>query len=117
MIQYSKHRTAIQVGSLASTATFIYGVAVAKPGKRRTPILLGLLGSTVCLCLTAAANLEEKNLVRNPEVMNGHFLTGGAASALASADDVPYLRSLMGVPQHQPPRRRRVGGPDGHRLR
>ena len=113
MIQYSKHRRAFQVSAAASGVLIAYGWTQRKG----PPIALGalvLLGSAAGIAL---ANEEDRNLVRNPEVMNGHFLTGGTASALASADDVPYLRSLMGVPQHQPPRRRHGGGPHGHRLR
>ena len=113
MIQYSQHRTAIEIGRWAAWGSVAYGIAVAKPGHRRTPILLGLVGGLAFTGLKLAADAEEKDLVRNPEVMNGHFITGGTKSALASADDVPYLRALMGVPQHAP----RRGGHHGHRLR
>jgi hypothetical protein len=98
MIQFSSHRTAINVASVAAGASVLYGLAVAKRGHRRGPLLLGLVVGAAAVGARLAADHQDKEIVRNPEVMNGHFLTDGSYSALADADDVPYLRSLMGVP-------------------
>lgn len=108
MIQFSSHRTAIGVCAAAS------GVMIGVGWKNRQPALaaLGVIAFGASTGAFLMANVEDRNLVRNPEVMNGHFLTGGRASALASAEDVPYLRALMGVPR-TPPR----GRGDGHRIR
>lgn len=113
MISFSRHRTAINVTGAAAGASLVYGIAIAKRGRRRGPILFGLVAGAAAVGARLAADREDRNLVRNPEVMNGHFITGGRASALADAGDVPFLRSLMGVPQHSPPRGR---DPDADRF-
>lgn len=98
MIYFSQHKTAIKVTAGVGTATLVYGLAIAPRGHRAAPILFGLACNMVAVGAAMYARIEDRELVRNPEVMNGHFLTGGQASALADADDVPYLRKLMGVP-------------------
>lgn len=111
MIHWSQHRAAINAAGAASAGALVYGLV--RRGRHRLPIVVGLAGLAGAAAATYAANHEDKELVRNPEVMNGHFITEGRASALAGLEDVAYLRALMGVPQHQPERGRR----HGHHLR
>lgn len=98
MIHFSQHKTAIKVTAGVGATAIVYGLAIAPRGRRAAPLLFGIACEMAAMGAAMYAVREDRELVRNPEVMNGHFLTGGQASALADADDVPYLRSLMGVP-------------------
>lgn len=98
MIYFSEHKTAIKVAAGVGTTAIVYGLAIAPRGHRAAPLLFGIACNLAAIGAAMYARREDAELVRNPEVMNGHFLTDGKASALADADDVPYLRKLMGVP-------------------
>jgi hypothetical protein len=96
LIQLYAHRRAITVAWFASGACLVYGVIPGKRRHRRAVGLAGLVGLAAAGAAHLIANRQDAEITRNPEVMNGHFITDGKASAIAGdLGDVDYLRALM----------------------
>lgn len=90
--------TAIHVGSCVALG---YGLLFARrrSARKKVAIVAGVAGVVYSAVAWKQKDAEDAAVTRNPEVMNGHFLTDGRASAVTGGlADVGYLRELMGVP-------------------
>lgn len=98
MIKPSK---TIVIGGAAAAATVAGALAFSRPrsSARRIGVGVGLVGLGVAAAAWWRADQQDREITRNPEVMNGHFITGGAASAMVGGlADVEQLRRVMLVP-------------------
>lgn len=118
MIRPSK---AIVIGGAAAAAATAGALAFGRRGSsaRRIGVGAGLLGVGIAAAAWWRADREDREITRNPEVMNGHFLTAGEASAVTGGlADVEHLRRVMLVPAEARALARRKGDHHhGHRRR
>ncbi|MEO7827196.1 MAG: hypothetical protein ABIR60_08655 [Allosphingosinicella sp.] len=78
----------------ASAAALGYGCLIAEPGTlTRVASVIGGLSGLACTAVVWSS--LEKDATRNPEVMNAHFVTGGALSAIDG--DPAEIELLRGV--------------------
>jgi hypothetical protein len=108
-------RTVIGLGAASLVAIGYGALARRRRGRATAASALGLGGLGYAAYAWRAEDTADQEITRNPEVMNGHFLTAGGASAVyGDLADVEYLRGLMGVPNEPAARPRRgriaVGG-------
>jgi hypothetical protein len=112
-------RKAISVGYAASAAVVVGSLAFGRRGSttRRLGVGVGIAGMLATWAAWYQADKLDREITRNPEVMNGHFITGGAASAMVGGlADVEQLRRVMLVPAEARVLERRKDR-RGHRLR
>lgn len=91
----------IVIGGAAAAATVVGALALGRRGSsaRKIGVGVGLVGVCVAAAAWWRADKEDREITRNPEVMNGHFLTAGEASAVTGGlADVEHLRRVMLVP-------------------
>ena len=93
---------------VAGAAALGYGLLFAEPGtlKKAASLILGL---SAVACSAVAWSSLEKTATRNPELMNAHFITQGALSAVdGDPDEIQLARGIF----------YRAGGrPRGSRIR
>lgn len=114
MIKPSKR---ILIGGGAAAATVVGAIAFGRRRStaRRIGVGVGLLGLGVAAAAWWREDKQDREITRNPEVMNGHFLTGGQASAMVGGlADVEQLRRVMLVPAEARVLERRKGRRHGH---
>ena len=111
MIRPSKE---IVIGGGVSAAAVVGSLALSPRGSAAQ--LLGAGLGLVGLGLAVRAWFaQDREITRNPETMNGHFLTGGELSAMSGdLGDVEHLRRLMLAPRRTT---KRKGVRRGNRLR
>jgi hypothetical protein len=111
----------IVIGGAAAAATAAAALAFGRRGSsgRRLGVGAGLLGLGVAAAAWWRADREDQEITRNPEVMNGHFITAGEASAVTGGlADVERLRPLMLLPaEARAMARRRRDHHHGHHRR
>lgn len=110
----------IVIGAAAAAATVAGALVIARPrsSARRIGVGVGLVGVGVAAAAWWRADRLDREITRNPEVMNGHFLTAGESSAMTgNLADVEHLRRVMLVPAEARALARRKGDRRGHRLR
>lgn len=92
---------------VAGAAALGYGLFMADSGTLKTAAVI--LGASAVACSAVAWSSLDKTATRNPEVMNAHFITRGALSAVdGDADEIELARGIF----------YRAGGrPRGARIR
>jgi hypothetical protein len=89
----------ILIGGSAAAATAIGACLLARRGSaaRRIGCVVGIGGVAAAAVAWLAADREDAQITRNPETMNGHFLTAGESSAMTGElAELPELRHLVG---------------------
>jgi hypothetical protein len=98
MIRPSKE---IVIGGGAAAAVAVGAIAFARRGSAAQ--IAGAAAGLVGLGLAVRAWFaEDREITRNPDVMNGHFLTEGALSAMTGGlADAEHLRRVMVAPRRR----------------
>jgi len=94
-------RKTIVIGFRASAAVVVGSLAFGRSGStaRRLGVGVGIAGMLATWAAWYRADKLDREITRNPEVMNGHFITGGAHSAMVGGlADVEQLRRVMLIP-------------------
>lgn len=87
-------RNIVMWGGLGAAAVG-YGLLVAESGSLRKTASI-ILGASAVACAAVAWSSLEKTATRNPEVMNAHFVTGGALSAVdGDPDEIELARGVF----------------------
>lgn len=111
----------ILIGGAAAGATVIGSLLVGRGSGRRLGCVVGLAGVAAAAVAWLLADRQDQEITRNPDTMNGHFLTAGESSAMAggSLADIEQLRTLVGSRALDAVGGggRRKGGHRGDRLR
>jgi hypothetical protein len=92
--------SAVVIGGATAAATLAGALLVARRGStaRRVGCVVGLGGVAAAAAFWLAADRQDREITRNPETMNGHFLTAGESSAMTgSLAELAPLRRRVGA--------------------
>jgi hypothetical protein len=110
----------ILIGGATAAATAIGACLLARRGSagRRIGCVVGLGGVAAAAVAWFAADRQDREITRNPDTMNAHFLTAGESSAMTgNLAELPELRQLVGSRALAVVGRRKGRGAHAHRLR
>lgn len=99
MITTATKKKLAMAGWSAAAVTLLGALVLGRRGStgRRVGCVVGWGGIMAASAVWFAVDRQDREITRNPETMNGHFLTAGQASAMTgSLADVDVLRSVVG---------------------